>query len=74
VVPFLVGARDISLLYSIQTSSGVQTASRTMIMKSCFPGVKWQGLEADHSSPSSAEVKNGGTMLPLPHTFSLCDA
>jgi hypothetical protein len=21
-------------------------------------GVKWQGLEADHSSPASAEVKN----------------
>jgi hypothetical protein len=33
------------------------------------PGVKWQGYEADHSVPSSAEVKNGGAMTPLPHMF-----
>jgi hypothetical protein len=31
------------------------------------PGVKWQGYEADHSRPSSAKVKNGGAMPPLPH-------
>jgi hypothetical protein len=30
------------------------------------PGVKWPGHEADHSSPSSAEVKNGGAVPPLP--------
>jgi hypothetical protein len=28
-------------------------------------GVKWQGREADHSPLSSAEVKNGGAILPL---------
>jgi hypothetical protein len=32
------------------------------------PGVRRH--EADHSSPSSAEVKNGGTIPPLPHTSS----
>jgi hypothetical protein len=32
-------------------------------------GVKRPGSEADHSPPSSAEVKNGGAMPPLPHTF-----
>jgi hypothetical protein len=32
------------------------------------PGVKRQGLEADHSPPSSAEVKNGGAIRPLLHT------
>jgi hypothetical protein len=35
-----------------------------------FPGVKWPGHEADHSSPSSAEVKNGGDILPPPHVSS----
>jgi hypothetical protein len=27
--------------------------------------VKWLGSEANHSSPSSAEVKNGGIMFVL---------
>jgi hypothetical protein len=31
-----------------------------------FPGVKRQGREADHSPPSSYEVKNGGAIAPLP--------
>jgi hypothetical protein len=31
------------------------------------PGVKRQRREADHSPPSSAEVKNGEAMPPLPH-------
>jgi hypothetical protein len=31
------------------------------------PGVKLQGREADHSPPSSAEVKNGGAIPSLPH-------
>jgi hypothetical protein len=30
------------------------------------PGVKWQGREADISLPSSAEVKNYGTVSLLP--------
>jgi hypothetical protein len=29
--------------------------------------VKWLGCEADHSLPSSAEVKNDGAILSLPH-------
>jgi hypothetical protein len=29
-----------------------------------YPGVKQQGCEADHSHPSSAEVKNGGATFP----------
>jgi hypothetical protein len=31
--------------------------------------IKRQGCEADHSPPSSAEVKNGGAIPPLPDTF-----
>jgi hypothetical protein len=34
----------------------------------CFSGVKQLGHEADHSPLSSAEVKNGRAMPPLPHT------
>jgi hypothetical protein len=35
-----------------------------------YSGLKQQGREADHSPPSSGEVKNGGAIPPLPHTFS----
>jgi hypothetical protein len=31
----------------------------------CFPGVKRQGREADHSPLSSAEVKNCGAIHPF---------
>jgi hypothetical protein len=37
-------------------------------------GVKRLGRDADHSAPSSAEVKNGGVITPLPHTSQLRDA
>jgi hypothetical protein len=33
-------------------------------------GVKQQGLEAEHSPPSSAEVKKGGAIPPLRHMSS----
>jgi hypothetical protein len=32
------------------------------------PGIKWPGHEVGHSSPSSAEVKNGRAIPPLPNT------
>jgi hypothetical protein len=37
------------------------------------PGVKRPGREADHS-PSSAEVKNGGAVPPLPYMSSWYNA
>jgi hypothetical protein len=33
-----------------------------------FPGVKRQKREADHSPPSSSEIKYYGATPPLPHT------
>jgi hypothetical protein len=56
-----------SILFSIfsQTGSG---ARPTSYLKR-YRGVKLAGSEADHSPPSSAEVKNGGTISPLPHYF-----
>jgi hypothetical protein len=40
----------------------VQTSSRATLSL----GVKRQGCEADHSSPSSADVRNGGAIPPTP--------
>jgi hypothetical protein len=34
------------------------------------PGVRRKGREADHSPPTSVEVKNGGTIPSLPHSSS----
>jgi hypothetical protein len=35
-----------------------------------FPGVKQLEHEADHSLPSTAKVKSGGAIPPLPHMSS----
>jgi hypothetical protein len=64
------GPRDFSLLNSVQTGSGatqppIQWAKRVLSL-----AVKRPGREADYLSQSSAEVKNGGAILPLPHMSS----
>jgi hypothetical protein len=71
-VQLLAEAKDFSLLRGVQTGSGSHLASHTMRIGGPFPGVKRPGLEADHSPPSSSDVKNGGAILPLPHTSSWC--
>jgi hypothetical protein len=52
-----VGVR-FSPLHVAQTGSGAHSASYPAGAGSYFPGVKRPGREADHSSPTSAEVKN----------------
>jgi hypothetical protein len=37
------------------------------------PGIKRPGREADHSPPSSAEIKNGEAIQPRPRRSSRCD-
>jgi hypothetical protein len=37
------------------------------------PGVTRLERETDHSPPSSAKVKNGGAILPLPHSLQGVD-
>jgi hypothetical protein len=64
-VGFQAGARDFSLLHSIKTGSGAHPASYLMDNAGSFPRP-----EANHSPPSSAEIKNDGTIHPLPHTSS----
>jgi hypothetical protein len=57
---------DISPLHSVQTGSrGHPVSSPVGIGGSC-PGVKRPGRVADRSPPSSAEVKNGRAIPPLP--------
>jgi hypothetical protein len=56
------------LLQSIQNGFGTQPASYPMEMGALCPGVKQPGHETKHSPPSSAEIKNGEAVSPLPHT------
>jgi hypothetical protein len=51
-------AEDFSSNLRVQTGSGAHPASCTVDTGGSFPGGKgWQGRDADHSPPSSAEVK-----------------
>jgi hypothetical protein len=65
----MAGPRDFSLLHRVQTESGAHPASYRMGIGDFSPGGR-SVLEADHSPPSSAEVKNGGTIPLLPDTSS----
>jgi hypothetical protein len=56
-VQFPAGAWNFSLYHRVQNGSGAHPASHPMVTRGSFPGVKRQGREADHSPPSSAEVK-----------------
>jgi hypothetical protein len=56
-VRFPAGAGNFSLNHRVQKGSGAQPASYPMGTRGSFPGVKWLRREADHSHPSSAEVK-----------------
>jgi hypothetical protein len=55
---------------SVQTGSGAHPASYPMGTGALSPAVKRPGGEVGHSPPSSAKVKNGGALPPLPNTSS----
>jgi hypothetical protein len=63
-------ARDFSLLHRVQTGSRAHLASYTMGTGVLSPGIKRQVRDINHSPPSSAEVKNCGSITPLSHTLS----
>jgi hypothetical protein len=48
----------------------IQTHSLVTIPTGCFPGVKRQEHEADHSPPSNVNTENGEAIPPFPHTYS----
>jgi len=52
-----VEAGNFSLHHRVQNGSGAHPASYPMGNRGSFPGVKRAVREADHSLPSSAEVK-----------------
>jgi hypothetical protein len=54
-------ARDFCLFRSVQTDTGAHPASYPVGSGCSFPGDK-----ADHSPPSTAEVKNGGANVHFP--------
>jgi hypothetical protein len=56
-VRFPAGAGNFSLHHRVQNGSGALPASYPMGTGDSFLGVKRPGREADHSPPSSAEVK-----------------
>jgi hypothetical protein len=56
-VRFPAGAGNFSLHHRVQNGSGVHPASYPVGNMGSFPGVKRPGYEADHSPPTSAEVK-----------------
>jgi hypothetical protein len=50
-------SQEFSLLHVVQTGIGAHTASYSMGTRVLSPGIKRKGREADHSPPTSAEVK-----------------
>jgi hypothetical protein len=66
VVLFPAGAGSFSLHHRVQTGSGAQPSSYP-VGTICFTlGVKRPECEADHSPPSSAEVKNACSYTSTP--------
>jgi hypothetical protein len=57
-VRFPVGAGNFSLHHRVQSGSGAHPAPIQWVPGALSLGVKWPGNEADHSFPSSAEVKD----------------
>jgi hypothetical protein len=67
---FPVGTSDFSLLCCVQAGSEAHPAFLPMDTGAHSPEAKRPGRVADHSPPSSAEIKNGGAMPPFPHMSS----
>jgi hypothetical protein len=57
MIRFPAGAGNFSLHYRVQNGSGANSASYPMGTRDLSLGVKWPEREANHSPPSSAEVK-----------------
>jgi hypothetical protein len=56
-VRFPARAGNLSLHHSVQNGSGAHPASYPMGTRGSFPGAKQPEREADHSPPTSSEVK-----------------
>jgi hypothetical protein len=65
--------QDFSLLHSVQADFGTHPPLQ-WVTGPLSPGVNRQKREFNQSPPSSAEVKNGGAIPPLPRMSSWRDA
>jgi hypothetical protein len=65
-VRFPAGAWNFSLHHRVHNGSGAHPASYSVGTRGSFPGVKCPGREADHSPPSSAQVKNACNCTSIP--------
>jgi hypothetical protein len=61
----LIPDRSKGFLFSIESIPAVGSTEPHIqgAPLAVLPGVKWQGREADHLPPSSAEIKNGADIL-----------
>jgi hypothetical protein len=58
--------QEFSLLHVVQIGSGVHPAFYPMGTGAHSPGVNWTGRAADHSPPTSAEVKKTWIYISTP--------
>jgi hypothetical protein len=65
-IRFPAGAGNYALHHRVQNGSGSHPTSHPMGTGGSFSGVKRPGSEADHSPPSSAEVKNAWSYTSTP--------
>jgi hypothetical protein len=70
MVQSLAEARDFLFSTASTTTMGPTQPPIQWVLRAPSPEVKGAGHEADHPLPSSAEIKNGGAVPPLPHTSS----
>jgi hypothetical protein len=66
-VPLLSGTRYFSFTHNDKIGSG----DHYVLYQIGFRGVQWQRNEADHSTPYSVKLHNGGAELPLPPYVSM---
>jgi hypothetical protein len=62
-------SRYLSLRHHIQTGSRAHTASYPMDTGASSPGIKWPGLEADNSPPSTADANAWSCTAIPPYVF-----
>jgi hypothetical protein len=65
-VRFPAGSGNFSFHYRVKNGSGDHLASYLMGTRGSLPGEKRPEREADHSPPSSAEVKNAWSYTSTP--------
>jgi hypothetical protein len=59
-------SKECSLIHVVRTGSGAQPVSQPMLREHSLPRDKVVGREADHSPPTSAEVKKAWVHIFTP--------